>query len=71
MSDKDALDCWVNTCPPSSIFWKKDNPPSSTKVWYKGACSECGFIYGIGETIAGSISVSQETYLKIKELNKE
>lgn len=68
MSRKDALDCWVNTCPPNTIHWKKMNLGSQTA--YDGLCTECGVYYEIGVTIGGGMITSHEHYEKIQELNK-
>ena len=67
MSRKDALSCWVNTCPPNTIFWNKI-PGSKTS--YDGTCSDCKTFYEIGVTIGGGMTVSHEGYAKIQELNK-
>lgn len=68
MSRKDALDCWVNTCPPKTIYWNKID--MSSKVGYKGICFECSVSYEIGMTISGGMGVSHGAYAKIQELNK-
>ncbi len=68
MSRKDALACWVNTCPPNTIYWNKID--MSSKIGYKGICFECGVSYEIGVTIGGGMTTSHEMYEKIQELNK-
>ncbi len=68
MSRKDALSCWVNTCPPHSIWWEEEIMGSETM--FKGKCKTCQIEYGIGGTIGGGMTVSQGTFEKIQELNK-
>ena len=68
MSRKDALDCWVNTCPPNTIHWNKVDIGSQTA--YDGLCTECKVSYEIGVTIGGGMTASHENYDKILELKK-
>ncbi len=68
MSHKDALSCWVNTCPPHSIWWEEEKLGFGSI--YKGKCKSCEIGYSIGGTIGDGMVTSNTDYAKIQELNK-